>query len=55
MREGYVGDLGCFRVIFNVVGGSFILFNKNSGRESSLLVMKYFMDSQMSNGFYIIE
>lgn len=53
--EGYIGDLGCFRVIFNVVWGLFVSFNKNSGRESSLLVMKYLMDSQMSSGFYSVE
>lgn len=49
MKEGYIGDLGGFRVIFNVVWGLFLLFNKNPGRESSLLVMKYLMDSQMSS------
>lgn len=49
MKEGYVGDLGCFRVIFNIVWGLVLLFNKNPGRKSSLLVTKYLMDSQMSS------
>lgn len=49
MKEGFIGDLGCFRVIFNVVWGLVLLFNKNPGRESSSLVTKYLMDAQMSS------
>lgn len=49
MKEEGIGGFVFLGGGYVVLLGFFLLFNKNPGRESSLLLAKYLIGSQMSN------